>query len=55
MDYVGVVRDGCCSGQSVLHESEDIKLLNQHLLCIVQDEANCQTGLELSCGECKQA
>jgi len=54
MDYVSVARDGCCSGQSMLHESEDIELLNQYLLCIGNDEANCQTGLELSCSECNQ-
>ena len=54
MDYVGVLRDGCCSGQSVLHESEDIELLNQYLLCIGNDEANCETGLELRGSECNQ-
>src|SRR5882672_7977936 len=54
MDYVSVVTDACCGGKGVSHEPEDIELLNQNLLCISQDEADCQTGLELSCSECNQ-
>jgi len=54
MDYVGVATDACAGGQNVWHETGDIELLNQKLLCIGQDEAHCQTGLELSCGECNQ-
>jgi len=54
MDYVGVATDACAGGQNVSHETEDIELLNQNLLCIGQDEAHCQTGLELSCSECNQ-
>src|SRR5882724_11845775 len=52
MDYIGVVTDACTGGQNVLHENEHIELLHQNLLCIGQDEADCQTGLELSCSEC---
>jgi len=50
MDYVGVARDGCCCGQDVSHESEDMELLNKNLLCIGKEEADCQTdraGAEL--------
>jgi len=54
MDYVSVATDACCGGKGVSHEPEDIELLNQNLLCISQDEADCQTGLELSCSECNQ-
>jgi len=54
MDYIGVPTDACCGGQGVSHETEDIKLLNQNMLCIGQDEADCETGLELRCGECNQ-
>src|SRR5882672_7067296 len=54
MDYVSVARDGCCRGQDVSHESEDMELLNQKLLCIGKDEADCQTGLRLSCSKCNQ-
>jgi len=54
MDYVGVATDGCCGGQCDFQEPEDIELLNQNLLCIGQDEGDCETGLELSCGECNQ-
>jgi len=46
MDYVGVARDVCCSGQNVSHETEDIEFFNQYLLCIGKDEANRETGLE---------
>src|SRR5882724_11380360 len=52
MDYIGVVTDACTGGKNGSHETEHIELLNQNLLCIGQDEADCQTGLELSCGEC---
>ena len=52
MDYIGVATDACTGGKNVLHETEHIELLHQNLLCIGQDEANCQTGLELSCSEC---
>jgi len=52
MDYIGVATDDCTGGQNVSHEAEHIELLNQNLLCIGQDETNCQTGLELSYGEC---
>src|SRR5882724_2792362 len=52
MDYISVVTDACTGGQNVSHETEHIELLHQSLLCIGQDEANCQTGLELSCSEC---
>ena len=54
MDYVSVATDACCGGKGVSHEPEDIKLLNQNLLCIGKDEADCQTGLELSCSKCNQ-
>ena len=54
MDYVGVVTDACCGGQGVAHETEDIKPLNQNMLCIGQNEADCETGLGLRCGECDQ-
>jgi len=54
MDYVSVATDACAGGQNVSHETEDIELLNQNLLCIGQDKAHCQTGLELSCSECNQ-
>jgi len=54
MDYVSVATDGCCSGQCDSQEPEDIELLNQNLLCIGQDEGDCETGLELRCGECNQ-
>jgi len=52
MDYVGVARDGCCSGQNVSHETEDIEFLNQYLLCIGKDEASCETGLKLRRSKC---
>jgi len=52
MDYVSVARDGRCSGQNVSHETEDIEFLNQYLLCIGKDEANCETGLKLSRSKC---
>ena len=52
MDYVGVVGDGGCSGQNVSHETGDIEFLNQYLLFIGKDEANCETGLKLSCSKC---
>jgi hypothetical protein len=53
MDYVSVATY-CCSGKNVLHATEDIDLLDQNLLRIAQDEADCETGLELRCRECKQ-
>jgi len=40
MDYVGVATDACAGGKNVSHETEDIELLNQNLLCIGQDEAH---------------
>src|SRR5882724_6707154 len=48
-DYISVVTDTFTGGKNDSHETQHIELLHQNLLCIGQDEADCKTGLELSC------
>ena len=54
MDDVSVTTDCGCCGQNLLHGGDEIESLNQNLLRMGKDEADCETGLQLSCSECNQ-
>ena len=54
MDDVSVTTDCGCRGQNLLHGGDEIESLSQNLLRMGKDEADCETGLQLSRSECNQ-
>ena len=53
-DDVSVTTDCGCCGQNLSHGGNEIESLNQNLLRMGKDEADCETGLQLSHSECNQ-
>ena len=54
MDDVSVTTDCSCHGKNLSHGGDEIESLNQNLLRMGKDEADCEIGLQLSHSECNQ-